>query len=239
MSDEIVKAVIVTGDPIFLEVQRYLAENGYHIPPDAIRACEWCREMAHKGDSSAQLALSEMLCLGMCQEEKSGEAFLWCKASADQNNPGALLLLSRLMEAGDERHEPSMQEAVRLLKLSAEAGYAAAMTDLAMMYLGLGDILELDRVRALELLSLASSQGDPYAKCKLGLLFLEEKEDHLAQHGVRLLTEAADMDYVPANRHLGYFYMDGGRGLGKDESKSKFYFDRAESIERQKTRWLV
>lgn len=110
------------------------------------------------------------------------------------------------------------REAFKLYLESAKQGYARAQLTVAKFYLGDGaykGVIEADRKKAVEYLSLAESGGNVEAKHILAVILLESGNGEDTARALDLLKDATSRLYYPAAFELAkcYFY---GTGCQKD-----------------------
>lgn len=232
MINDLVKALAVTQNPLLALARSFLTAQGFDLRSEGVQAREWCRKQAEEGHLEAQVVLAELLSIGLFGEENEADALMWCERAADAGHPAALEILAGFVESGWGETPPNPASAVELTRAAAAKGYAPAMNSLAVMYLE-GINLEKDRNLALRYLRGAARLGNAYAQCMLGVQLTKESELAKIQEGISWIKAAADQDYPPAHRHLGYFYMGGNHGFRKDKQKSSYHLDLAARLEEE------
>jgi TPR repeat protein len=117
-------------------------------------------------------------------------------------------------------------EGVKLLRHSAENGYAPAMFQLALLCQD-GKFVARDYAEAFHWFSLASAKGDSWAQLNLGSCF------HYARGTTQDLAAAAnwyqrsaDQTNFAAMRSLGYLFME-GLGVETNLNKARYWSERA------------
>jgi uncharacterized protein len=145
---------------------------------------------------------------------------------AEQGDPKAQTLLARMYEYGQDVPK-DLTEAVRLLRLAADKGYAGAQYYLYGMY-DFG-VIQGNKFESIRWLKLAAEQGHVEAQNSLGSLYSIGYEGVLTKddsQAVRWWRLAAEQGLGDAQYSLGwnYFY---GLGLLQDFALSYMWFNLA------------
>jgi hypothetical protein len=127
------------------------------------------RQLAEKGDPSAQYNLGVMYHNGRGVEKDEVEAFKWYQKAAEQGDADAQNNLG-VMYANGRGVEKDEVEAVKWYQKAAEQGDAAAQTNLGVMYED-GSGVEKDEVEAVKWYQKAAEQGYALAQYNLGLMY--------------------------------------------------------------------
>lgn len=123
---------------------------------------------AEKGESAAQLALSEIYLKGEGVPKDLAEALKWLTKAAEQGSGEAQMKLGGI-HLGGRGVKRSSSEAAKWYSMSADQGHAAAQCQLARMHMA-GAGVPKDDVEAYKWADLASVQGDAAAKKVLAFL---------------------------------------------------------------------
>ena len=118
------------------------------------------------------------------------------------------------------------ETAVRYLEMAAEAGEAAAQTNLGIMYVnGIG--VEQNHEKAVEYFLQAAEQGQPIAQTNLGVLYAGGdgvEQDY--EKALEYYRQAADQGYNWGQYNLAYCYLV-GQGVEENREKAIEYFEMA------------
>lgn len=126
-------------------------------------------EQADRGDSRAQLVVSELYDTGWAGERSQARARDYARRAARGGNPFAKYHFAMLV-LGAAETDAERREGIQELEQAAEAGFYLAQTVLA-NYLLEGRLLGSDIDAGLELLEAAGAQGDRNALFNLGRIF--------------------------------------------------------------------
>ena len=148
---------------------------------DYTTALKELKLLAEQGNPEAQALLGLMYNLGRGVPLDVDQAMKWSKAAADQGNAEGQCRLGSLYLKTDTA------KGLRLLKLSAEQGFADAYLMLGLAYMNLKDA-PLDLVQADMWLQLAAAGGDPLAAKQRARAEGQMTPDQVAK--ARLLTAA-------------------------------------------------
>ncbi|MES2160571.1 MAG: hypothetical protein V4476_05400 [Pseudomonadota bacterium] len=124
-------------------------------------------------------------------------------ANAD---PEALFLSSTFSLSGDESNEQFEERSLRLLKKSAELGFAPALYALGVCY-DLGDMVHKDKLKAGHFFECAAKLGYPKAKYEHGrnLYYGSHGFDKKIQLGWQLVQDAANEQVEDAMEFIRNF----------------------------------
>jgi TPR repeat protein len=145
-----------------------------------------------------------------------------CKAALRDKPDDARLAFQLARALEKDGGFEALAEAVRLYRLAAEQGHAAAQYNLGAFYENGHAGLPRDDEEAARLYRLAADQGLALAQARLGLFYMAgrgglPKDD---QETVRLSKLAADQGVGIAQESLGLLYESGRGGLPKDDKES-------------------
>lgn len=135
------------------------------------------------------------------------------------------------LHEGSDGQEPDYDEAATVIKIAADRGSAAALTDYG-VYLMNGEGVEKDEAAAVECWKKAAQQDFAPAQYKLGVCYTQgacgvEKDDALA---AQYFVKAAEGGIADAMFNLAIFYGN-GIGVGIDGAKSMEYLEKAVALE--------
>ncbi|MBQ5544651.1 MAG: sel1 repeat family protein [Clostridia bacterium] len=138
-----------------------------------------------------------------------------------------LCKLAFALHEGEDGEEPDYKEAAKVIKIAADRGSAAALTDYG-VYLMNGDGVEKDEKAAVECWKKAALQDFAPAQYKLGVCYTQgvcglDKNDAMA---ARYFIEAAEGGIPDAMFNLAIFYGN-GIGVAADGAKSMEYLQKA------------
>jgi TPR repeat protein len=136
---------------------------------DEVAAAKWYLAAANSGDSRAQLHIGCMLDEGLGIQRDPYAALCWFRKAADQGNPVAQYNLALMLDLG-QGGEVDRVGAVRWYEASAAQDYEWALVNLAEMLLEGDGGLEVNPVRAQNLLLRAAKQDNSEAQFMLGEL---------------------------------------------------------------------
>jgi TPR repeat protein len=135
---------------------------------DVTEAVKWFIQAADKGFTEAQweLATRYRIGTGGCpkDEKKSGEYYQKCAAGADENAPNIQLCKAFCLQYGYGT-EKNLEEAEKLLRKSAEQGFAGGQTALGVFLLEAGEMK--NRQEAVEWFKKAVEKNDAAAMIQL------------------------------------------------------------------------
>lgn len=128
-----------------------------------------------------------------------------------------------------EEFAEKLNEGIVYLEELVNKGYAKAMAKLGELYF-VGRNVEIDHVKAYDLLKQSSELGDFQGEYYFGIFTILNNKDNLNYEDAFLnISKSADKLYPPAVRDLGIMYQY-GIGTNKDISKAKIYFDNAAEL---------
>ncbi|KNG93049.1 SEL1-like repeat protein [Pseudaestuariivita atlantica] len=163
------------------------------------------------------------------------------RAAAERGNAEAAFELGAMMRRGDVEGEPS--DMIAFLEQAAEAGKAAAVNELGLVY-EYGEGVPVDMARAQAFYEQAADMGDPWARRNVGIMLLdaEAPSDADIARAEALFQTAADEGVSEAWASLAALHRDGvGRPVDRDTALRLFrrsgeegyahgYVDAAEMI---------
>jgi hypothetical protein len=127
--------------------------------------------LAHKGDAEAQYHVGMMHNNGIGTRQDTKQAFEWFQKSASSNDPLGAYKLGCYYDGQGAGVVPNdRQEALKYKLVAANAGYALAQHDVAILYARLGNMEE-----AVKWMEMAGAQGYDPALYKLYSLYFDGK----------------------------------------------------------------
>jgi TPR repeat protein len=196
---------------------------------DAIALC-LPEYVANQDDPAAATRLARVLLDSENARDRESAVMLLKKAAERQYVP-AFYILGFLHQVG-RAVAVDRSEARRWYEKAAAAGYPPALSVLAYAtYFGEGDPvyhlpgIAADRARGIAMLDEAARLGEPAALHLLGQLHLDPDSGVAApdyETAIAFMTEAAEMNYGPAQTNLGWRYESTG-----DKEKARYWYDRA------------
>lgn len=178
---------------------------------------------AKGGDDKLQYRLGQMLHSGTGTERDDDAAAVYWERAAKLGNVHAQYALGKLwLETGGG----NTAQVVRWITKAAEAGNAAAQYTLGKLCL-VGEVVEKDAARAVELFTLSAGQENEYAAYRLGRLYLsgEEIPGDTAE-AVRWLSFSAERGNQYAQYALGKLYLS-GEDIPKDLEKAVYLLEQS------------
>ncbi|KAH3714429.1 hypothetical protein Pelo_19061 [Pelomyxa schiedti] len=143
----------------------------------------------------------------------------WLKLACDQGLPGAqysmALELGNTDCCGGKGKENHQVESLRLFKLAAAQGMAAAQSELSMLYLKGNGGVEQSHQTAVKYLSLAAKRGNPEAQGGV------EKDEAKA---FSLVQRAAKSGMAGSHVTMGVMYLRGSSATPRDLVKASHNF---------------
>lgn len=126
----------------------------------------------------------------------------------------------------EKRAKREWKQAVAWYSKSAEQGFAEAQYELGGMYV-VGDGVEKDEDRGVQLLIKAAEQGLAAAQFEIGNLHLVgARLEQDSELGLDMLIMAANQRHLPAQKQLGTMYFQ-GVGVEKDLVQAHLWFSIA------------
>jgi TPR repeat protein len=228
--DEVMRALILTGDRNFAFVRRALTQAGFTLPREGPAARVWCEVEAANGNLEAQCLFAILLSIGLFGAQDKKRAVEWSTKAAAHHHPPALLLLAEFNESGWGGLQPNSLRALHLTKEAAEHGHAPAIAALAEMYEA-GHNVARDPKLAMDLYRKAAELGDAPAQYRVALELVDASDASLVQEATRLLNAAAQQGYAFAHRTLGELYSRGAPGVNAVPERARSHFDYADKLE--------
>lgn len=193
--------------------------------------------LAKKGICKSQYYICLMLFEGFGIEKNIGQAFEWCKKSADQNYEDAQFMLANMYLEG-LGIEKDYSKAIEYYNKSAEQGNDLAQYKLGEIYeQGIG--VEKDNKKSFEWYKKSAEQDNFRAQCRLGDIFYKEYNDFDIKQDINKAIEwfnkSVEQDYEKAKKEFGLLYLNLGdiyyskyEELSKDCEKSEEYYEKLE-----------
>lgn len=185
-----------------------------------------------QGDARASLLLCILYDQGLGVAADPARAFHLCHRAADQEIPHGQLLTAEKYALGRGTKQ-DLPRALHLYQRAADGGYLPAQLALGQIYAGaLGPELQ-DPAQMMHYLQLAAAQGQPEGLFMLGSVQLAMASTDPHRHwdereaGLRALTQAAQMNFGPAQYALGELYFEGKLVAG-NAADALFWFTLAD-----------
>ena len=200
--------------------------NTAYASGDYAAALRLWRELAEKGDASAQSRLGVMYRDGRGVARDDQQAVEWFRKAAEQGNAFAQADLGVMYQNG--RGVPrDDQQAIEWYRKAAEQGNPGAQNNLGSMY-GTGRGIAKDDVQAEQWYRKAAEQGNAVGQCNLASMYKDargglQQDDKLAVDWYR---KAADQGNPIGQRNLGAMYHE-GRGVAKDDAAAVQWLQKA------------
>jgi TPR repeat protein len=199
-------------------------ENGNRLEQDYIKAAEWYRKSAAKGDMRAQTSLGLLYANGTGVPEDDKQAVSLFSQAASRGYPLAENNLGYMYESG-QGVEQNLETAADWYQKAAEKGLALAQTNLAFLHINHTGMI--DEQKAVKLFKRAAEQKLGRAQFALAQCYRKgigvEQNKNLA---VQWLKKAVDNSYKLAFVSLAEMYA-GGEGIEKDVKKAITLYKRA------------
>ena len=200
--------------------------NAAYSSGDYATALRLWRELADKGDASAQTRLGVMYRDGRGVTRDDLEAVAWLRKAAEQGYALAQTDLG-LMYANGRGVPRDDQQAMEWYRKAADQGHPGAQNNLGFMY-GTGRGVAKDDAQAVQWYRKAAEQGSAVAQSNLGSMYKDargglQQDDSQAVDWYR---KAAEQGYPIGQRNLGAMYHE-GRGVAKDEAVAARWLQRA------------
>ena len=172
------------------------------------KAAELFEKAANHGHSDAQDYLGKQYELGLGVVKNKQEAIKWYALSAEQDNADGQFDLATIYEEDND-----IETANKWYKKAVRNKHPHAMYNLANNY-RLGNGIEENHAKALELYKESADLGLPEAECALGTIYKEglivEKDYKKARE---YYEKAVDQGFAPAQANLGLMFR---RPVGYD-----------------------
>ncbi len=164
---------------------------------------------AQSHDDKLQYRLGWMLLHGVGVVQDRDAARVWFEKAARLDNPNAQYQLAKLILADDTADPQQVEQAVKWLTRSAEAGQDCAQYALGKLYRdGMG--VERDTLQAVIWFSKAVEQNNSYAAYALGKLYLSgEDVPKDTEKALHWLQRSANLGNEYAQYRLGMVYLTG------------------------------
>ena len=214
---------LTTSYMVKLGKDYYFGENGKQ--KDYVKAVEWFRKAAERGNANAQCYLGYCFKDGVGVDKNYTEAVKWFRKAAEQGNDVAQVNLGVCYENG-QGVVKDLAEAVKWYRKAAEQGNANAQYILGICYQNGKGVVE-NSSEAVKWYLKSAEQGHAYAQCDLGYCYF---------NGVGVaknLTEAffwfgrsALQGYAVAQVNLGDYYEQ-GQGVSKNLDEAVKWYRKA------------
>lgn len=164
---------------------------------------------AQSHDDKLQYRLGWMLLHGVGIAQDRDAARVWFEKAARLDNPNAQYQLAKLILADDTADPQQVEQAVKWLTRSAEAGQDCAQYALGKLYRdGMG--VERDTLQAVIWFSKAVEQNNSYAAYALGTLYLTGEDiPKDIEKALHWLQRSANLGNEYAQYRLGMVYLTG------------------------------
>lgn len=199
------------GHPSAMARLGFLSLNGQGVAKDVSKAAKLAQEAAAKGNSDGITLLAVLYMKGAGMESNMPKAIELHKKAAMQGSRASMLALQGLYSTGFPGVlERSDAEALRYLKMLAEAGDPNGLRQLAYKYLGNEDIPK-DLVEYRTLILQSAKKQDGLAQVSLGsdLLYGDHGFQRKPEEGLQWIRTAADRGFTYAQMRLSYLYSQG------------------------------
>jgi TPR repeat protein len=183
------------------------------------------RDLAEKGQTSAQIDLGLNYAKGIGVPKDYATALQWFQRAADQGDPHAQFYVGLMHERGNAVPR-SYATALIWYRKAAEQNFAPAQIAVARFY-ARGLSIPKDRAQQAAWLRRAADQDSPQAELILGNLYrlgIGVPRDLVTAS--QLYQRAAAKDFGPAEAQLGLAYMHGS-GVPKDYAQARQLLQRA------------
>jgi TPR repeat protein/CII-binding regulator of phage lambda lysogenization HflD len=193
---------------------------GQEVEKDYIKAKEWFKKGAEKGDVNAQVNLGLMYEQGKGMKANYKRAISCYQAAIEKGSPIAQASLARMYFSG-KGIEKDIQQASALLHVvneeiqaGAERGNIECQFMLGWMYKN-GQGVERDYTKAKEYYERAASQGHAWAQNNLGsMYYYGQGVEQDYTKAKEWYQRAADQGYAWAQNNLGGMYAH-GKGIAQ------------------------
>ncbi|KAL2919172.1 hypothetical protein HK105_201447 [Polyrhizophydium stewartii] len=207
--------------------------DGQSVKQDISRAVQLFLKSAEQGYAGAQLALGKLYENGTgVPRDRTLAAQMYTRA-ADQGNVSAKHALALWHLAGvgrDGDTGTNLDAAVKLLKSASAKGHGPSTMRLAQMHMA-GEGVGKDLARAVELMTLATTQDCPAAVTALGVMHRDGIGVSPAQphKAVELFERSAAADDPDGLFNLG-LALNAGAGVERDPTRAADMFERAAKL---------
>lgn len=196
------------GEKGFLPAQRLLALYSFLEENNPEQALYWFKKAANANDTSAQMYCAAAYLFGLGVNKNTDVAKRYYIAAAKNGDSVAQTQLAK--DFLDSRHEANKKLGILWLNKAVDQKNPEAQLRLGQLYAN-GKLVELDLVKAKELIGLSVAQGYLPAIYQMGEFFLQQND---FQQAKEWFTKAAMVHYGPAEIALSKLYT---------QSKSPFY----------------
>jgi TPR repeat protein len=193
--------------------------------PVSTRTIQATRDLAEKGQASAQIDVGLSYAKGAGVPKDYATALQWFQRAADQGDPHALFYVGLMYERGNAVAR-SYATALIWYRKAAEQNFAPAQIAVARFY-ARGLSVPSDRAQQALWLRRAADEDNPQAELILGNLYrvgIGVPRDPVT--AAQLYQRAAAKDLGPAEAQLGLAYMHGS-GVPKDYTQAMQWLRRA------------
>ncbi len=209
------------------------SRGGDGVPRDTSKALHWAEKAAAGGNAQAQLYLGGAYRDGIGVDIDYRKAQKYIEMAAEQLDDPAWWGELGAMYLNIEGRTPGVivdkEKGFRLVKKSAERGWAVGQCLLAGMYLN-GYYVETDYKEGYKWAKFAADQGDPYVFMLLGNMYeqgLYVNKD--IKKAIEYYKRGAEKGDQCNFGELGMIY-EKGRGVDKDLEKAKYYYNKGAAL---------
>ena len=214
---------LTTSDMVKLGEDYFFGENGKQ--KDYVKAVEWFRKAAERGNANAQCYLGYCFKDGVGVDKNYTEAVKWFRKAAEQGNDVAQVNLGVCYENG-QGVVKDLAEAVKWYRKAAEQDYNVAQVNLGMCYES-GQGVVKDLAEAVKWYRKAAEQGNANAQYILGICYQNGKGVvENSSEAVKWYLKSAEQGHAYAQCDLGYCYFN-GVGVAKNLTEAFFWFGRS------------
>ncbi len=202
---------------------------GYETDKDFVKALEWYKKSAAKGNADALFSVGYMLDKAEGTEEDNPSALKWYTQAAQKDQLHAQYYLAYLYLYGDSGVSVNTKKGLEWVTKAADAGLDLAQAELGHLYYnGEQEGIPQDLKKALYYYQLAVEQDESSAINNLGILYLEGKAGLTRDYkeAMRLFTRASEAEYGLGSSNIGYMFEE-AKGVSKNYKKAAEYYSLA------------
>jgi TPR repeat protein len=188
--------------------------DGKDLPRDPQLAAHWIREAAQQDLSDAEVQWAKLEQQGVGTPVDATDAINWLRRATGQGNAQATYLLARALRDG-VGSSIDIGEAAHWFGVAANAGNVEAQIAFGDA-LQKGDGIEPNPPEAIYWFRRAAEQGSPEGRYRWAMALLGNDDPSLGAmpsrdttEGIKILRQAADQNYPPAQYRLGQAYLKG------------------------------
>ena len=213
--------------------------NAAYSSGDYVTALRLWRDLAEKGDASAQTNIGKMYLNGRGVGKDEAEAVRWYRKAAEQGLARAQNNLG--LSYRDARGVPQdYAEALAWFRRAADQGFVEAQNNVGVMYRhGWG--ISQDDAQAAQWFRRAADQGSAYGEVNLGYMYQHglgglPRDDEKA---VELYRRSAGKGNALGQLDLGVMYKEGLGGLPRDDKQAVAWLRKAADQGNAKAKTLL